>query len=1075
MSQKVAEESPLTTFVFRDEDGNLVEMPNFSFSDFEKAYKLLQGLTQQDPRPRFSIQWLSLVGEVANEHAKMQLTVRVLVRDRNWVRVPLRLDQAMVQEPLETPETVEAYLHPESEGEGYVCYLRGEPDQQHTIKLKLLVPLSTTGGRTQLVLRLPRATASELKLKVSMPEVEAEVAEGTTLLPPASVEGVTELTVLGVGGDFRLIWNKPENGTVTMPAVLQADGAIAARMDGPTVSWNATVSVRSFGAPFDRFQVRLPFGSQLVPDNPTGYSVAAVELPEAEASLGPVVEVRLDKKSAGPVEVRLAARRVIENEQSGNWGELAGFAVVDAVRQWGHMAVTVPNDWQVLWGPQRGVSRVDQLPEPLRNDDVVAGFEYSMQPASLQARLVPKTTRLSVRPEYVILAGAERIDLQAKLRYSIRGAKVFALTVNLTGWQLDAVEPENLVALDGVKLDDGGQLHIPLLQPIRGDLEITILAHRATTASAMEGEPTAMELPMPRPHADTGGAALVIVAPDDNLELIPDSEKTVGLVRQRTVPTVELPARQQPPLCFRGDLLDAVFAANMRRLPRRIEANVSSRIVLDSSAAHVEQRFEYMILHEPADHFLLEVPRPLIADDGPRFEVFHEGAVAPVRVYGNGAGEETGKTVIMQVELPEPCIGRCEVVLKYTLSMPQAPERGRAPLSVPLIVPCKVSLATNQAVVAASEGLSVEIADDAWSRVEREKTSETSVADESVYASPGSCEQILLRIGLSRDQRLGATVVERAWVQTWMIRTERSDRQDRAVFQLRSSARQVEVQLPEGTAMEQVFVWLNSERVEGFAIDGERLYVPLPDDETPRTHHLELGYHFPELKTRQGPLAVDLPRLGEQVWVRRMYWQLVLPRHEHVLVAPEGFTSESPWSWTGYLFARHPLLEQPELEEWSGAVKRSPVSQETNRYLFSTTGYPGQAVLRTANRSWIVLGASGLALVAGLMLIYVPAGRHPATLLVAAVALACAGSLYPAPTLLVAQAASLGLGLTLLAGLLERSVARRRDVPLVSVGNSSVESDSTLTQHEVARLSDPTTTQAIALEVGPKLPRGSFP
>jgi hypothetical protein len=384
-------------------------------------------------------------------------------------------------------------------------------------------------------------------------------------------------------------------------------------------------------------------------------------------------------------------------------------------------------------------------------------------------------------------------------------------------------------------------------------------------------------------------------------------------------------------------------------------------------------------------------------------------------------------------------------------------------------------MATNYAVLAPAEDFSAEIADDAWSREEREMVLGASGADESVYASPGPCERIQLQIGFSRAQRLGATVVERAWVQTWLIRTERSDRQDRAVFQLRSSARQIEVRLPEGTAMEQVFVWLNSERVEGFAIDENRLYVPLPGDGVPRTHHLELGYHFPELKTHQGPLAVQLPHLGEQVWVRRMYWQLVLPRHEHVLVAPKEFTSESPWSWTGYLFARHPLLEQPELEEWSGAAKRTPVSLDTNRYLFSTTGYPGQAVLRTANRSWIVLGASGLALVAGLVLIYVPAGRHPGTLFVATVGLACVGSLYPAPTLLVAQAASLGLALTLLAGLLERGVARRRAVPPVSGGHSGVEGDSTLTQHEAARLGDPTTTQAVALGVGPELSQDSFP
>ena len=73
-----------------------------------------------------------------------------------------------------------------------------------------------------------------------------------------------------------------------------------------------------------------------------------------------------------------------------------------------------------------------------------------------------------------------------------------------------------------------------------------------------------------------------------------------------------------------------------------------------------------------------------------------------------------------------------------------------------------------------------------------------------------------------------------------------------------------------------------------------------------------------------------------------------------------------------------------------------------------------------------MLLASGAALVAGLLLIYVPGSRHPAALLGAVVVLLGIGMLYPEPTLLFAQAVILGLALTLVAGLLERSVARRR-------------------------------------------------
>ena len=157
-----------------------------------------------------------------------------------------------------------------------------------------------------------------------------------------------------------------------------------------------------------------------------------------------------------------------------------------------------------------------------------------------------------------------------------------------------------------------------------------------------------------------------------------------------------------------------------------------------------------------------------------------------------------------------------------------------------------------------------------------------------------------------------------------------------------------------------------------------------------------------------------------------MYWQLVLPTDEHLVANPAGFTGEFRWGWQGYFWGRQPLLDQAQLESWVGAAPRDPLPERANLYLFSTLGNVEQAEVHTAGRAWIVLWASGAALVAGLLLIYVPASRHPATLLVVGIALLAAGLIAPEPTLLLAQAASLGLVLTLLAGLLERVMTGRR-------------------------------------------------
>ncbi len=149
--------------------------------------------------------------------------------------------------------------------------------------------------------------------------------------------------------------------------------------------------------------------------------------------------------------------------------------------------------------------------------------------------------------------------------------------------------------------------------------------------------------------------------------------------------------------------------------------------------------------------------------------------------------------------------------------------------------------------------------------------------------------------------------------------------------------------------------------------------------------------------------------------MRRLYWQLILPRDEHLLTPPEGFAGEQTWTWTGCCWGRRPLLDQAQLENWVGVRQRASPAGQVNEYLFSAFGNVDRCVVHTAGRSWIVLAASGAALLAGLLLIYVRRLSHPAVLLSATVLLAAAGMVYPEPAGLAAQAAVLGLALALVA------------------------------------------------------------
>ncbi len=271
------EESQPSLYYLKDKQGKLQAVLNFSFEDFEELERLKHQLAQGDERPRYSIQQISAEGTATADYAELTIQFRILVREEQWLRVPLHLDQAVLRQQPQYQGAGEQFLHFEGDAEGYVLWIRGPAGQQQQVTLKMLLPLEHVGDETRLKLLAPRATASEWKLKVPVAGAAARVSEGATLLPPAASGNQTEFTVLGPSGDFELSWSKGSGRLAEVPAVLEAVGAIASRIDSRGINEDATLSVKSYGAAFERFRVRLPPDAVLVPGTASAYTVVPVE------------------------------------------------------------------------------------------------------------------------------------------------------------------------------------------------------------------------------------------------------------------------------------------------------------------------------------------------------------------------------------------------------------------------------------------------------------------------------------------------------------------------------------------------------------------------------------------------------------------------------------------------------------------------------------------------------------------------------------------------------------------------------------------------------------------------------
>ena len=1058
-SDQVEEAEP-SVYYLEGEDGNLQPVIGLTFREFQELHKLKNRLAQRDQMPRYSIQSISAAGTAGEDYVQLTVHLQLLVREEDSVRVPLRLDQAVLTEPPQHEGSGEHVLLFEQDGEGYVSWIRGGSAGQHRLTLKMLVPLHRVGEETRLRLRAPRATTSELKLVVPLTGAVGKVSEGVTLLPPSATEdGATEFTVLGLGGDFELAWHKPGGRTIEAQGVLEAVVAQLSRVDGRSVNTEAKLTVRSHGAPLERFRVRLPKGADLLPGKSSGYTVATLKADDPASKDGQVVEVRLAKKTSDPIEIGLATRQTHDTAEPADLFELAGFEVLGAGRQWGHIAVAVVGDWHVLWGPGRGTRQIDELPEALQSEEVVAGFEYFAQPCSLTARVIQKRTRVSLEAEYVLQVDADRVGLAAKLKYTIRGAKVSTLEVAMSDWQLDDVGPENLVVVDAAAINESQVLSIPLAEASMGQIEVTISAHREIPAGTKS-----LKLSLPQPQVNSLGPSAVVVVPADNVELTPDVEATTGLIRQQVAAAIDLPERQQDKLFYRGESAQAVFAAGLRIHRRTIAVDVTTQVSLADTDGQVQQKLAYTIAYEPLDRLTIDVPRRLA--ESQRLKVQLDGkalSLVDPPVGNDRDKDNTPEMVSKLVLLPAPRIGRCELVIDYPLAPWKLQPKAAVARSVPLVMPAEGELSGNKLYVTSKAGIKVQHrGGGGWQEQENGSTRLSNHRPLQLSAAKRAGE-VSLVLNAEDRQPTGSTVVTKAWVQTWLTHNVR---QDRAVFRFWSNEKDVELIVPKGIAATDVELLLNGERLDGKHLNRQatsegHIVIPLVNQgSNHRQHLLEAYCRFPNRVNGRGYLSIEIPRLARDVWVRRIYWQLVLPRDEHVVVAPEGLTREFTWGWSGFFWGRKPLLEQPQLETWTGASRQAAVGEGTNRYLFSNLGGIERCALRTSSRSLIVLGASGAALVVGLLLIYVPRSRHPGTLFSLAVLLLCTGFLYPEPTLLVSQAASLGLALALFAGLLERSVARRRREGMVRESSSSIlEKGSTQTQHKPLAAGDPGSTE----------------
>lgn len=1060
------ERSPLDLFYLRDSKGNLVPVLGMMFEEFEQLLKLKRGLAPAAP-PAYSLDSLSITGAVENNLANLQVTATVRVRESGWVRVPLRFNKGVLREAT-TYDGPGEHSVVYDEQDGYLCWLTGSGDKPHVVKLNLTVPVNALGAQSRMETVLPRATESSLKLLVPLAKAEAELkGSGEGLASTREVDGKCEIQVLGAGGELSLVWQPSQGMTAGARTLLEAGGEITVKVEGRNrVSSEARLTVRSLSGPLQTFRVRLPPGMELVPTNPTGYTVTPVE-PAAGATAAetqsPTVEIKLDRPTTGTAEVRLVAALAPQSAEVEAKPQAAvtpaRFEVISAVRQRGTIDFSVDGDWSLSWTLDAGTRRVETQAAPGAANGSVARFEYFRQPCGLKVAIEPRPTRIAVEPTYVVYVEPKLVRLEATLKYRVRGAGAQQLAVSLGDWIFSKVDPETIVEVES--LDPTAQmLVLPLRsRAVAGEIEIRLQAHKLLP----EGT-TDLSFSLPRPLADVVTPASVIVVPSDNVELTPKAREIVGLVADSQPPGVSLSPRQQPPLVYRdrGAGGEGRFVGQSQIRTRQMTVAAAARVQFSRQTAQVDQKLSYRILYEPQRTFRLQVPLSVLARGD--MKVLLGSEVIPF-IPLTDSDSESSRLARVQVTVPAPQIGPCELAVQYTLPMPSVAAGEPATMAIPLVIPDEeVDQAGLGQTISAQwdETLHVELAA-SGSAGAVGPVMEANSRGELRATSSALSSEWRFQLRTSDPAQGSRLTVSKMWVQTLLLE---GLRQERVAWRVSTGGAALRIVLPPRAEDDQVAI--NKQGAAGRR-EGNVLVVPV----TPSADDLvvEVWYSVPQPEA--GPLAslasLTPPTIEGAGQVRHCYWQVSLPGREHLLLEPAGFTPELAWMWRGSFWERMGTLDQPALERWVGASSQTPVPLEMNTYLFSAFRSPSSMNLLVLHRSVVLWSVGGLVLVVGLALLNVRGLRRPSFVLALAVMLAAAGLSWPTSALLVAQGSSVAILILLLSALWQWSLTGRTPyaAPAAPPAISAVEQKSTAPVAPPRNDSPPATTATAPLAADP--------
>ena len=1003
------EESPLDTVYLKRQDGTFVPYFNIPFEVFESLYEQYVG-GQGDALPEaYTVQRMGIEGKVQadprEELANLKIRLRIQPNREGWVRVPLRLGGSTLTgwSKSKPDDTILISLDRSNE---YVAWIRSAEDQAIEVELDVVARVARQANQRLLRLALPTTAVSQLSLE--LPTNQLDVTFSSEKLLPETRPlsgGRTSLSVAGVSGDVELRYRAP---VISSASGLSVVNEMTVQVDGPDlIRYQASLNVTSLNGQDRSFIVRLPTGTrfdateqleldilQLEPDDPI-----LADLDPNFAYLRVAFPNPLEK----PTRVVLFASRsddvFLPGTESRYEIDLGGFEVVDAVRQSGTILLLSSRDWRLDWEPGRFVRQVSLDDTDRDRPNATARFRFSRTPIQLQAELYQNVSRTACEPTYSVVIGEAQIQLACQFKYTFSGPRPTTVLVDSRGWDLNEAQFGVANLVRQVTLDPNlpGRFRLELDASLPD--EAFDLSLELTRPIEDSGEDVA--IPLPAPVVSTLSPAVTTVRTISNLELVlPISTATEDL---QPIDVANPPASEESAVTVRLGDLNAVSELYCDVRPRQQRKTVVSTIDVVSNQPdwRVQQNLNYRVEFSPMRTGYLAVPAAVVAL--PSFELRLEDQPLRSQVLP-GEVDSFGETLqLVQFELPQPLTGAFEIQSRFLWpAVVSDSENERQTLNIPVVTPVQTLdtglLPIGDPFAGPLAGLSVfplgDLAQTVGIRMPRsmsilsnsnrwELEEKPDAGTERNYLltklDQQTVQAVEMTLGSKRETlSVGSTRVGGAWVQS---RVTPQFRSERVAFQVETRDPRIQISLPPNAEFTELAVDGVRQLDAVDRLNGEQLEVEFDDLVRRSSHTVELWYRFPRSRQNDRRLDFAMPKLASTDWVDQVYWEVVLPSDELMILGPGTLVSENELKWKGPWMLSQASVSASWLEEWVGVEHQTQASSKSHRYVYSGFGQGLEAKIWTA-KCWEILGVvCGSIFLSGMLLVHLSWLRRPVVML----------------------------------------------------------------------------------------------